>query len=353
MDRVVRVLVVDDSAYVRKVIKQMLSRSPFVEVVGTARDGEEALELVQSLKPDVVTLDLIMPGMGGLGFLRTQMSRNRLPVVVVSISAETSQNVLQALDLGAVDFVQKPSALATEKVFEMTEELIAAVKTAASIPLNKVGPQPNLSQIERKPLGVGRLELDIIVIGISTGGPQALKAMIPKLPRKFPIPIAVVLHMPAGYTEMYAKGLAELSEIEVVEAHEGDKLQPGRVLIAQAGRHLSFHQQDSSVVAHLDARPFDALHRPSVDVLFRSAAELFGEKVLGIVMTGMGDDGKDGAAWIKAKGGLVFTEAEESCVVYGMPRSVAEANLSDKVIPLNDMVNALVEVAYGKNHDRG
>ena len=352
MDRVIRVLVVDDSAYIRKVVRQMLTRSPFIEVVGTARNGEEALELVASVNPDVVTLDLIMPGIGGLGFLKQQMSIRPVPTIVVSISNESSPNVLEALDLGAVDFVQKPSALATDKIFEMSEQLISAVKGAAMIPMNRVSPRPVASMDTQKPLQLAPRSLDIIVIGISTGGPQALKALIPRLPVDFPIPIAIVLHMPAGYTEMYAKGLDQLSKLEVVEAQENLAITPGRVVIAQAGRHLVVRRTSHAIVAHLDAQPFDTLHRPAVDVLFRSAAETFGQGVLGIVMTGMGDDGSDGAAWIKARGGLIFSESEETCVVYGMPRSVVEAGLVDRVIPLDQMSNAILEVAGGKNHDR-
>jgi two-component system chemotaxis response regulator CheB len=353
MDRVIRVLVVDDSAYIRKVIKQMLTRSPFIEVVGAARDAEEARELVESLNPDVVTLDLIMPGIGGLGFLQQQMATRPVPTVVVSISSESSPNVLQALDLGAVEFVQKPSALATDKIFEMSEQLISAVKAAASIPLNRVRPGPVEKISGAAPLQIRPQNLKVIVIGISTGGPQALKRVIPLLPADFPVPIAIVLHMPAGYTEMYANGLAQLSKIEVLEAQENLAVVPGRVIIAQAGRHLVFRDSGQGIVAHLDAHPFDTLHRPSVDVLFRSAAETFGQGVLGIIMTGMGDDGSEGSARIKERGGLIFSEAEETCVVYGMPRSVVEANLVDRVIPLDRMADAILEVTGGKNNDRG
>jgi two-component system chemotaxis response regulator CheB len=351
MTRVIRVVVVDDSAYVRKVIKQMLSRSPFIEVVGTCRDGEEALETVSELQPDVVTLDLIMPGMGGLGFLQKQMARQPLPVIVVSISNETSQQVLEALDLGAVDFVQKPSALATEKVLEMSEELISKVKTAAAIPMKRVQLAPQKDVQIRARRGVAPRKLDAIVVGLSTGGPQALKQVFPLLPADFPIPIVVVLHMPAGYTEMYAESLGKMTRLKTVHSNENDELKAGHLYIAQAGRHLTLKRNGDSVRIHLDARPLDLPHRPSVDVLFRSAAQVFGDKVLGIVMTGMGDDGKAGSAEIKERGGTIFTEAEETCVVYGMPRSVVEANLSDRVIPLQQMAEALLEVAYGKSTD--
>ena len=345
MDKLLRVLIVDDSAYVRKVVKQMLSRSPFIEVVGAAHDGEEALEMVEELKPDVVTLDLIMPHMDGVEFLRRQMAINPVPVIVVSIASESGEMALAALDAGAVDFVQKPTALATEKIFEISEELIEKVKYAAQVPLKRLlAPQLTNSKaiaVATKPQSG---TLDIIVIGISTGGPQALAFLIPQLPAEMPVPIAMVLHMPVGYTEMYARRLNEQSNLEVIEAYEGAIVKPGVVLLAAAGRHLSFRRQhDGTVVAHLDARPIDTLHRPAVDVLFQSAAEVYSDRVLGIVMTGMGSDGKQGAAWIKSHGGKIITEAEETCVVYGMPRSVVEAGLSDRSVPLTHMAQAILE----------
>ena len=346
MDRVLRVLVVDDSAYVRKVVKQMLSRSPFIEVVGAARDGREALELVEQLKPDVITCDLIMPELDGVGFVREQMARRPVPIIIMSIASETGEAALTALDAGAVDFVQKPTALATEKIFEVSDELIEKVKTAASIPLARVksarplaatAPPRSSASMLRKDL------VDIVVIGISTGGPQALKQLIPQLPADFPVPVAMVMHMPVGYTEMYARKLDEHSPLDVREAHEGDTLRAGVALLAPAGRHLTFHRKDGEVVAHLDARPFEMPHRPSVDVLFQSAAEVYKQRVLGVVMTGMGSDGKQGAAWIKAQGGLIYTESEETCVVYGMPSSVVEAGLSDRSVRLDNMAQAIQE----------
>lgn len=345
MDRILKVLVVDDSAYVRKVIKQMLSRSPFIEVVGIARDGIEALEMVERLQPDVITLDLIMPNKNGVEFIREQMARHPIPIVIVSIASESGEETLAALDAGAVDFVQKPTALATEKIFEIADELIAKVKAAANVPLKRLPYLPVKQKPIAHPLPISRSEkIDIIVIGISTGGPQALSYLIPQLPANLPVPIAIVLHMPVGYTELYAKRLNQLSALKVIEAQEGEEVKPGVVFLAPAGRHLTFvRKENGQVVTHLDARPFDTLHRPAVDVLFQSAAEIFGERVLGIVMTGMGCDGKQGAAWIKSRGGLIFTEAEETCVVYGMPRSVVEAGLSDKSIPLHEMAQAILE----------
>jgi two-component system chemotaxis response regulator CheB len=348
MDRVLRVVVVDDSAYVRKVIREILSRSPFVEVVGTARDGREALDLVEELNPDVVTCDLIMPELDGVGFVREQMQRRPVPIIIMSVAKETAEAALTALDLGAIDFVQKPTALASEKIFEVSTELIEKVKAAGSIALNRISaapplPSPVISAPEMRVSGSH--SVDLVVIGISTGGPQALKRLIPQLPQDFPVPVVMVMHMPVGYTEMYAAKLNEQSQLEVREAAEGNEVRPGYVFLAAAGRHLTLKRDASGkVVTHLDAKPFDMLHRPSVDVLFKSAAEVYGNRVLGVVMTGMGSDGKEGAAWIKSQGGLVFTEAESSCVVYGMPSVVMEAGLSDKSIALDGLAHAIMEV---------
>jgi two-component system chemotaxis response regulator CheB len=340
--------VIDDSAYVRKVVKEILSRSPFVEVVGTARDGLEALDVVERLEPDVVTCDLIMPELDGVGFVREQMQRRPVPIIIMSIANETAEAALTALDAGAIDFVQKPTALASDKIFEVSTELIEKVKAAGHITLNRIPLTPPPDTIATRQPGtkiLGKHLVDAVVLGISTGGPQALKRLIPQLPEDFPVPVVMVMHMPVGYTEMYAKKLNEQSRLEVSEAQAGDEVRAGRVFLAPAGRHLTLKRDAvGKVVVHLDARPFHTLHRPSVDVLFESAAEVYGGRVLGVVMTGMGSDGKQGAAWIKSQGGLIFTEAESSCVVYGMPSVVVEAGLSDKSIALEDIARAIMEV---------
>jgi two-component system, chemotaxis family, protein-glutamate methylesterase/glutaminase len=342
---VVRVLVVDDSAYVRKVVSQMLSRSPFLDVVGTARDGAEALQLVEDLKPDVVTCDLNMPVLDGTGFIRAQMERRPIPIVVISIAAEAGVQVLAALDAGAIDFVQKPTALATEKLMDIADELVEKVKAAAGAPMRRAADLAPPAEIRPLPMPAKtrRGNVDIVVMGISTGGPQGLKQVIPRIPADCPIPIAIVMHMPAGYTEMYAKNLNDLCALTVVEASEGRVVEPGTAYLAQAGRHLTFRRDGAKVVTHLDVRPLNTPHRPSVDVMFQSAAEVFDSRVLGVVMTGMGADGRDGAAWIKARGGAIFTEAEESCIVYGMPRAVVEAGLSDKAFPIEGLARAIME----------
>jgi two-component system, chemotaxis family, protein-glutamate methylesterase/glutaminase len=341
-DQKLRVLVVDDSAYVRKVVSQMLSSEANIEVVGTARDGTEALEMVDRLQPDVVTTDLIMPGMDGVGFITEQMRRRPLPIVVISIANEAGERVLAALDAGAIDFIQKPTALATEKLLDMSRELAEKVTAAAGASLAAL--PPPIARPAVVPATRGARHVDIVVLGISTGGPHALRYLAPQLPADFPVPIAIVMHMPFGYTEMYAKKLDELTPLTVVEAHEGTPVRAGTIVIAQAGRHLSFERRaDGEVVCHLDIRPLDMLHRPAVDVTFQSAAEIYGARVLGVIMTGMGMDGRDGCAWIKAKGGTIITESEESCVVFGMPRSVIESGLSDATVPLDRMATAILE----------
>jgi two-component system chemotaxis response regulator CheB len=346
MSEVIRVVVVDDSAYVRKVVSQMLSRSPFLEVVGVDRDGQEALERVQELKPDVVTCDLNMPVMDGVAFVRRQMAVRPVPIVIISIAAESGDQVLAALDAGAVDFVHKPTALATEKLMDIADDLVDKVKVAAGsagrrvVGTSSTAPAPPRSRsLARKVHGVH----DVIVIGVSTGGPQGLKAVIPQLPETLRVPIAIVMHMPLGYTQMYAEKLDASSHMHVIEAEDDGDLVPGTVYLAPAGRHLVLRREERGIKTHLDIRPLDSAHRPSVDVLFQSAAEVYGARALGVVMTGMGSDGREGSAWIKAQGGCILTEAEETCVVYGMPRSVVEAGLSDEQIPLDQLAQAIME----------
>ena len=342
MNQVLRVLVVDDSAYVRKVVREMLSRNPFFEVIGAARDGDEALEMVDRLHPDVVTCDLIMPGIDGVEFIRKQMAARPVPIVVVSIAAESSERVLNALDAGAVDFVQKPTALATEKIFEIADDLVSKLKAAAAAPVARIHQLGATVAIAAGNAFSHRF--DVVVIGVSTGGPQGLKNIVPRFPADFPVPVAIVLHMPIGYTDAYANRLNDMSALTVTEARDGEPVRQGTVLVAPAGRHLTFVRDgDGPPRVCLDVGPLDHPHRPSVDVLFQSAADVFGSRVLGVVMTGMGNDGLQGAAWIKARGGAVLTEAEETCVVYGMPRSVVEAGLSDKSVPLDQLASAILE----------
>jgi two-component system, chemotaxis family, protein-glutamate methylesterase/glutaminase len=343
MSAPIRLLIVDDSAFVRKVVREIFARAPGIEVVGAARDGEEALELVLELNPDVVTCDLNMPRLDGVGFVRKQMARRPLPILILTSSPEDADSAVEALSAGAVDLVQKPTALATEQLLGIREQLIEKVKTAMRVPMHHMAPAAALT-LPGVVASQGAGQVDCVVLGISTGGPQALRRLLPELPADFPVPIAMVLHMPIGYTALFAEKLNEVSQLEVLEAKDGDVLRPGLALLAPAGRHLTLvRNRQGAVVARLAMQPIDKTHRPSVDVLFQSAADIYGGRVLGIVMTGMGDDGKQGAAWIKAQGGKILTEAESSCIIYGMPRSVAEAGLSDRAVPLPNMAQAIME----------
>jgi len=341
----IRVVIVDDSAFVRKVVREMLSSSPLIDVVGSARNGEDALQMVEALKPDIVTCDLIMPELDGVGFVRKQMARKPLPILILTASPQDAELVLEALEAGAIDFIQKPSALASENLFLIREELVAKVKAAAKASVLSL-PPARLSRLvtETRPPPSSRIagKVDIVVLGISTGGPQALRYLIPQFAADFPVPLVMVLHMPVGYTALFAEKLAEISQLQVREAFEGCLVKASEALLAPAGRHLSFKRtlQDQVAVC-LSMRPMDKPHRPSIDVLFQSAAETYRDRVLGVVMTGMGDDGKQGAAWIKAEGGMVLTESEESCIIYGMPRSVVESGLSDGSVPLTSMAREI------------
>ena len=341
---IIRVLVVDDSAYVRKMMSQMLTRSPFVDVVGTARDGQEALEMADQLTPDVITCDLNMPEMDGVAFVRAQMARRPVAIVIISVANPSASQALAALEAGAIDFLQKPTALASDRLLDVADELVAKVKAAAVAPISRlVAPAPSSPGSAHAAPRVDGGRVDVIVVGVSTGGPQALKALIPDFAADLPVPVVIVMHMPVGYTDLSAKRLNDLSPLEVREAQQDDELRAGVAYLAPAGRHLSFRRVGQHVRVHLDVRPLDTAHRPSVDVMFQSAADTFGQRVLGVVMTGMGADGREGSAWIKARGGQIVTEAEASCVVYGMPRSVVEAGLSDTIAPLEQLAGVILD----------
>jgi two-component system chemotaxis response regulator CheB len=302
------------------------------------------LDLVEEARPDVVVCDLNMPSVDGVEFVRRQMARRPVAIVIISITPESGEQVLAALDAGAIDFVQKPTALASDRLFEISTELVEKVKAAAQSPLrDRPLAETAATTALRSAAASTAGGVDVVVIGTSTGGPQALKHLVARLPANMPVPVAIVLHMPVGYTAMYARKLDEAVALNVIESQGDELLEAGTVYLAPAGRHLSVRRDAGVVRTHLDIRPLDTQHRPSVDVLFKSAAEAFERRALGVVLTGMGVDGREGAAWIKAKGGGIITEAEESCVVYGMPRAVYEAGLSDQCVALDDIAQAIMD----------
>ncbi|NTX02711.1 chemotaxis-specific protein-glutamate methyltransferase CheB [Myxococcus sp. CA051A] len=339
----VRVLVVDDSAFARKVLRQVLSNAQGIEVVDTARDGLDALEKVAELKPDVLTLDLVMPGLDGLGVLRALDSMPAAPrVVVVSSAGEESELAVSALQAGAVELVHKPSALATDRLYELGAELVEKVRIAARAvphPPRGVAPAAATSTSPAEVFGPAR---NLVVVGTSTGGPQALTRLLSALPADFPAPMALALHIPPGYTEAVARRLDSLCALEVREAEDGMEMRPGRVVLARAGQHLKIERHGALTVGRVDRHPVQMPHHPSVDVLFESAARTWGRDTVGLVLTGMGDDGREGARAIRAAGGSILTESESSCVVYGMPRAVDEAGLATASAPLEGMVALLL-----------
>ena len=336
----VRVLVVDDSAFARKVLREALSTSSEIEVVGIARDGLEALEKIAELKPDVVTLDLVMPNLDGLGVLQALPPHDMPRIVIVSVSDADSELAVLALERGAIDVVHKPTALATNRLYELSAELIAKVLAAAAA-RQPAREEHEAASAPAKSSGLHRSSARrVVVVGTSTGGPQALTRLLRDLPADFPVPIAIVLHIPSGYTEAMAKRLNDLCALEVVESREGLVLRPGQVVLAMAGQHLRLEQTAGQLIARQDALQGPYPHCPSVDALFTSVAPL-GRGALGLVMTGMGDDGLQGSRRIVAAGGAVLTEAETSCIIYGMPRVVVEAGLSSGSAPLESLAQLL------------
>ncbi|MBX3466708.1 MAG: chemotaxis-specific protein-glutamate methyltransferase CheB [Planctomycetes bacterium] len=339
-----RVLVVDDSAFTRKVLREVLAAAPGIEVVGTARDGLEALEKIELLRPDVVTLDLVMPELDGLGVLRALPRDDGAPrVVVVSISDAESALAVEAFQLGAVELVRKPTALASSQLREVSRELVAKVLAAAAA---RQRPWPRPDEVARPATPAPGPDAPwtrrVVVVGTSTGGPQAITRLLAALPGGLPAPVAIALHIPAGYTDSLAARLDEGSALTVREARDGLVLRPGMAALAPGGRHLTLERGPDGPVARLDAQPRESFYRPSVDALFQSAALAYGGDVLGVVLTGMGDDGLIGARAIRAAGGEVLAEAEASCVVYGMPRRVVEAGLAAAQVSIERMAEAIV-----------
>ncbi len=336
----IRVLVVDDSAFARKVLRQALTINPRIEVVGIAGDGLEALEQIAELAPDVVTLDLMMPHLDGVGVLRALAEiGSPTRVVVVSVSDEESEVVVQALQLGAVEVIRKPTALATDRLYELSGELVEKVLSAAAsnrtVFLDR---NPD----KRRPILPKDTPTRMVVIGTSTGGPHALTRLLSDLPADFPAAVAIALHIPEDYTEALAQRLDTICALGVSEARDGAEIVPGRVVLARGGKQLRLVREGIRVVTRIDERPETALYAPSVDILFESAAAVYGSAAMGVVLTGMGDDGLRGARTLVNAGGLVLSEAEGSCVVYGMPRAIDEAGLASGSARIEEMADEIV-----------
>lgn len=341
-DYQIKVIVVDDSAFMRKSLSLMLESDPQIKVVATARDGFEAIEKIKMFKPDIVTLDVEMPRMDGLTALKIIMKECPVPVLMVSsLTIEGAEATFEALKLGAVDFIPKQLSYVSLDIVKIKDELIQKVKSIATskyIRRKIYGSQTEIpKEIKFKQIAK---RFELVAIGVSTGGPLALQEVLSKIPRDFPAGIVIAQHMPPNFTRLLAERLNSVSKIEVREAQTGDKVKPGLALIAQGGRNLIFENVFGEKIVKIVDKP-NTLYKPSVDVMMESAAEVFGNRVLAVIMTGMGKDGLEGLKKVKEKGGYIIAQNEETCVVYGMPKAVVDIGLADSILPLEKIGEAI------------
>jgi two-component system chemotaxis response regulator CheB len=354
----IRVLVVDDSAYNRRTITKILQRSPLIEVVGTAKDGEEAIRFALALKPDLVTLDLEMPKLDGFSFLRFLMARQPTPVLVVSSRTE-SDSVFKALELGAVDFVSKPTRDISSELENIGGEILGKVLAIKQLRLEKarqqagftvspsvrkvvdqvVAPEP---EVREPPLASDVLK--VVVIGSSTGGPGALTSIFSTLPSRLPAAYFVAQHMPPGFTRPFAERLNKFTPLDVQEARDRELVRAGRVFVAPGGKNLTMRRRGAEVVTSLTEKTDEDRYVPSVDALLRSAAETYGRNCISVILTGMGDDGRDGVLAVKRRQGVSIAESEETSVIFGMPKKVILTGAVDQVLPLWKISEAIVEL---------
>ena len=341
MSAPIRVLVIDDSAFSRRTITRMLERSPLVEVVGAARDGEEALRKTLELRPDLITLDLEMPRMDGFTFLRIVLSRCPTPVIVIS-GRRGEQDVFRALDFGAVDFIAKPTPRAGAELEQIEQELLRKVHAIRQLRIEKVRARLAHAPPVRPLAGAAAAQRPrLVAIGSSTGGPAALMQIFGAFVEAPPVPIVVCQHMPEGFTRGFAERIDRLTPFAAREAGDGDVPEPGLVLVAPGGTHLEFERVRHRTVTKLvPAGPGDK-YAPEVDRLFASAAKHWGSGLLAVVLTGMGDDGRDGVRAVKQAGGRVVAESEQTAVVFGMPQQAIRTGMVDAVLPLGEIATVL------------
>ncbi|OOE01101.1 chemotaxis response regulator protein-glutamate methylesterase [Anoxybacillus kestanbolensis] len=348
----VKVLVVDDSAFMRKLISDFLSEHPRLHVVGTARDGQEALQKIEQLNPDVVTLDVEMPVMNGLETLKHIMQKKPLPVVMISsTTTEGAENTILALQYGAVDFIAKPSGAISLDLYKIKDKMIEKVFLASEANLRTVKIKQKMSMLPQKQyskIGVSERnnaigKKKIIAIGTSTGGPRALQHVLTKFPATIDAPILIVQHMPKGFTKSLATRLDSLCNIRVKEAEDGEVIQKGTAYIAPGGNHLYVKRVGTSLAIHLDEGAPRNGHRPSVDVMFESLSALTDYEKVAVIMTGMGSDGTAGLKQLKVSGKtFVIAESAESSVVFGMPKSAIAANVVDEIVHVDDIAEAVM-----------
>jgi len=340
--KMIKVLVVDDSLFMRRLISDMLNSDPEIKVIGTAKDGSEAMEKISKLKPDCVTLDLIMPGRGGLPTLKQIMDEYPTPCVILSAHSKEGADVtMECLEAGAVGFVLKPSGELSLDIRVIKEQLLKEVKAASGVNLEKIKPL-----IKKKPKRPRRRLIalnKIVVIGASTGGMQTLERILPSLPADFPVPLIIIQHVPSRFfTESLAEHLNKVTELEVKVAEDGETLQPGTVYLAPAGFQMRLKARDREVAVTLTKDKPGAL-TPSVDMTMESVAKVYRGNAIGIILTGMGRDGTEGMKAIKEVGGKTVVQ-DESSLIFGMPKAVIDAGCAEAVLPADEMAEAMVKL---------
>ena len=337
----IRVLVVDDSAFMRTTLSEMITSEPGMEVIGTAGSGPEALEKISALDPDVVTLDINMPGLDGVKTLRRIMHRFPRPVIMVSsVTEKDAETTFMALGAGAFDYVPKQLSASSLEIDHIRSDLIAKIRAGGLARRwhSRCAKKPPRAARPEEPLHVFST-CSIVALGTSTGGPRALETILPLLPRDLSVPILIVQHMPVGFTASFARRLSQLCLIRVQEARDGELVRSSVAYVAPAGLHMRVRRRDSDakVVIDLGSDPLAALHMPSVDVLMKSVAEIYGDHALGIILTGMGSDGAEGMSAIHHKGGFTIGQDETSCAVPSMPRACGELRVLNRVVALSDI----------------
>ncbi len=351
----IRVLVVDDSSYSRQTIKEMLETDSGIEVAAVATNGIEAMAKTIKLKPDVITLDFEMPEMDGFSFLRWIMKERPMPVVMVT-SYSDSATVFRALELGAVDFVAKPSRRASMELHGIRDDLIKKVKGIRNLKIDKLSISRDLISQTPKDMEKGKVpfptktisELGVVAIGASTGGPTALQVLLTRLPAHFPAAVLISQHMPRGFTKPFSERLARLTRIKVREAADDDVLEAGKALLCPGGFHITLKRKNGAVRVVLRESTSRDRYVPSVDIMMSHAAEQFGTLTMGVVLTGMGNDGKIGIVDIKNQGGYTIAEAESTAVIFGMPNEAIKTGAIDRVLPLHEIAGEIITALMGK-----
>ena len=352
-----RVLVVDDSGFFRRRVKEILEEDPLLTVVGDAANGQEAIDKAAELKPDVITMDIEMPVMDGIKATQKIMETNPTPIVMFSsLTTEGAKATLDALEAGALDFLPKRFEDISQDRDEAKRLLCQRVRAIAlkKHTLRKIKPavskdiaatsKPVTSSVNRSAVKIGKTgNIDIVAIGTSTGGPLALQNVLVDLPANFSKPIVMIQHMPATFTPAFAKRLDQLCKITVKEAEDGDQLKPGVALLAPGGKQMLIEGRAGNAVIRIIESEPSLTYKPSVDITFRSVSKIFPSTTLAIVLTGMGADGREGARTLKANGSEIWAQDEESCVVYGMPAAIVDAGLADNILSINEFSQAIIK----------